>query len=87
MSLLTRNSQFRTERSLEEIMNAPMVHDPLTKFQCCPTSNGAAAAILANEEFVIRNGLQSRAVEVVGMEMATDLPSTFKEKSAMKLIG
>ena len=34
-------SQFQDEYSLEEILAAPMVHAPLTKLQCCPTSDGS----------------------------------------------
>lgn len=79
-------SQFRDEYSLEDILNSPMVHEPLTKLQCCPTSDGAGAAILASEDFVKKHNLQKQAVEIVGMAMATDLPSTF-EKSAIKLVG
>jgi sterol carrier protein 2 len=80
-------SQFQDEYSLEDIQNAPMVFDPLTKLQCCPTSDGAGAAILASERFVVEHGLQAKAVEIVGMAMTTDYASTFDEKSAIKLIG
>ncbi len=80
-------SQFQDEYSLEDILNAPMVYDPLTKLQCCPTSDGSGAAILASEEFVKQHGLQAQAVEIAGMAMATDLPSTFDEKSDIKLVG
>lgn len=80
-------SQFQDEYSLEDIQNAPMVYDPLTKLQCCPTSDGSGAAILASEEFVRKHGLQAQAVEIAGMAMATDLPSTFTEKSDIKLVG
>lgn len=59
----------------------------LTKLQCCPTSDGAAACILASEEFVRRHGLEAQAVEIVGMEMSTDLESTFKDNSMMKVVG
>lgn len=48
--------------------------------------DGSAAAILANEDFVIRHGLQNQAIEILGMEMVTDLPSTFKDKSCMKIV-
>ncbi|XP_071478905.1 sterol carrier protein 2-like [Diadema antillarum] len=81
------NSQFQKEYSMDEILNSPQIYDPLTKLQCCPTSDGSAAAILCNEDFVIRHGLQSRAVEIVGMSMMTDKPNTFDEKSSMKLVG
>src|SRR5687768_13029443 len=80
-------SQFQTEYSLEEILAAPTVFGPLTKLQCCPTSDGSAAVIVASEDFVKKHGLQAKAIEILGMAMATDLPSTFEEKSMIKLIG
>jgi len=80
-------SQFQDEYSLEDIQNAPMVYDPLTKLQCCPTSDGAGAAILASEEFVKRHKLERQAVEILGMAMTTDYPSSFEDKSDMKLVG
>nr|XP_018904199.1 PREDICTED: non-specific lipid-transfer protein-like [Bemisia tabaci] len=80
-------SQFQEEYTLDQIINSPTVFGPLTKLQCCPTSDGAAAAILASEDFVFRHGLQAQAVEIIGMEMATDLPSTFAEESCMKIVG
>ena len=80
-------SQFQDEYSLEQIMNAPMVWEPLTKLQCCPTSDGAGAAILASEDFVKKHGLQGKAVEIIGMSMKSDFGSTFNEKSSIKLVG
>jgi sterol carrier protein 2 len=80
-------SQFQDEYSLEDILNAPMVYEPLTKLQCCPTSDGGGAAILASEDFVRKHGLQAQAVEIAGMAMATDTPSSFEEKSDIKLVG
>jgi sterol carrier protein 2 len=68
-------------------MAAPMVYEPLTKLQCCPTSDGAGAAILASEEFVKKHGLEKQAVEIAGQAMVTDMKSTFDEKSCIKLIG
>ncbi|XP_043503543.1 sterol carrier protein 2 [Polistes fuscatus] len=80
-------SQFQEKYSLQQIMKSPNVFGPLTKLQCCPTSDGAAAAILANEDFVRKHRLESQAVEIVAMEMSTDLPSTFTERSCIKLVG
>jgi sterol carrier protein 2 len=80
-------SQFQDEYSLEDILNAPMIYEPLTKLQCCPTSDGAGAAIVASADFVKKHGLQDRAVEILGMAMTTDYPSTFEEKSSIKLVG
>jgi sterol carrier protein 2 len=80
-------SQFQDEYSLEDILNSPMVYEPLTKLQCCPTSDGAGAAIVAGEAFVKKHGLEKQAVEIAAMAMATDLPSTFDEKSCIKMVG
>ena len=80
-------SQFQDEYSLEEILAAPMVHAPLTKLQCCPTSDGSGAVVLASEEFVRKHSLEDQAVEIIGQSMATDTAATFDEKSSIKLIG
>jgi sterol carrier protein 2 len=79
-------SQFRDEYSLEDIQNAPMVFEPLTKLQCCPTSDGSGAAILASEAFVKQHGLEDKAVEILGQTMTTDYESSFSN-SAIKLVG
>jgi sterol carrier protein 2 len=80
-------SQFQDEYTLEEILAAPMVHAPLTKLQCCPTSDGAAAAVLASEEFVHKHSLEDKAIEIIGQAMVTDTADTFERKSSITLIG
>jgi sterol carrier protein 2 len=80
-------SQFQDEYTLEQILAAPMVYEPLTKLQCCPTSDGSGAAILASEEFVRKHGLEKKAIEIAGQAMATDLPSSFEERSCIKMVG
>jgi acetyl-CoA acyltransferase len=81
-------AQFQTEYSLQEIADAPMIHDPLTKLQCSPTSDGAGAAIVASERFVDEHGLWESAIEIVGQSMVTDLSSTFDENTdCMKICG
>ena len=56
-----------------------MIHDPLTKLQCSPTSDGSACAIVASERFVDEHDLWDRAIEIAGQSMVTDLSSTFAE--------
>ena len=79
-------SQFQDEYSLEDIMNAPKVFGPLTKLQCCPTSDEAGAAVLASDDFVKKHGLEDQAVEILGMAMTTDFPSSY-EGSMIKMVG
>lgn len=60
-------SQFQDEYTLEQIMNAPMIHEPLTKLQCCPTSDGAAATVLCSQEFLDkRPELKDQAILIAG---------------------
>ncbi|MCZ7628789.1 MAG: lipid-transfer protein [Microthrixaceae bacterium] len=70
-------SQFRDQYTLDEILAAPMVYEPLTKLQCCPTSDGGAAVVVASERFVADNDLWDQAVEIAGQAMATDVESSF----------
>ncbi|WFD32004.1 propanoyl-CoA C-acyltransferase [Malassezia sp. CBS 17886] len=79
-------SQFRDVYSLEQIMSSQKIHGPLTKLQCCPTSDGAACAILCNEEFVMKHNLQNQAIEVAAQVLATDSQNLFNE-SAIELVG
>ncbi|MBS1846311.1 MAG: lipid-transfer protein [Actinobacteria bacterium] len=81
-------AQFQHEYSLEDIKAAKMIHDPLTKLQCSPTSDGAACAIVASERYVDSHGLWDNAVEIAGQAMVTDLSSTFDESAdCMTIVG
>jgi acetyl-CoA acyltransferase len=81
-------AQFQTEYTLQEIKDAKMIHEPLTKLQCSPTSDGAAAVVLASERFVDEHDLWDRAIEIAGQAMVTDLPSTFDEGAdCIKIVG
>lgn len=51
-----------------------------------PTSDGAGAAVLANEGFVRKHGLEARAVEIIAQEMVTDLTTSFEENSCIKMV-
>ena len=51
-------SQYQEACTLDEVLESRMMWEPLTLLQCCPTSSGAAAAVLASERFVDEHGLQ-----------------------------
>lgn len=67
-------------------MKSAKIYAPLTKLQCCPTSDGAAAAIVCSEEFVRANHLENQAIEVSAITMKTDFANTFGN-SSIDLIG
>jgi sterol carrier protein 2 len=64
-----------------------MIHEPLTKLQCCPTSDGSAAAVLVSQAFLdARPHLKDQAILIAGQCMSTDRPQLFN-RSAIELIG
>ena len=79
-------AQFQDEFSLEQVLEATMIHSPLTKLQCSPTSDGSAAAVVCSEDFVREHGLQDQAIEIVAQTMVTDTPATF-DGSMINLVG
>ncbi|KAF2127063.1 thiolase-like protein [Dothidotthia symphoricarpi CBS 119687] len=80
-------SQFRDEYTLSQIQSSPMIHAPLTKLQCCPTSDGAAAAVLVSQSFLdARPDLKDQAILIAGQRLATDTPALFN-RSAIELVG
>jgi acetyl-CoA acetyltransferase len=64
-------AQYRQEFSLDEVLQSRMVYEPLTILQCCPTSDGAAAAVLVSEDY-LRAHPHPAAIEILSMAMATD---------------
>lgn len=77
---------FRQTLTLDEVMASPVVFEPLTRYQCCPPTCGAAAAIVCSEEFAKRHGLDRRVV-IAAQAMTTDTPSTFESDDMRKLVG
>ena len=64
------------------------VFGPLTKLQCCPTSDGGAAALVCSEAFLNQHQhLKETAVEVLAMEMATDVNSFDDQPTMCKIVG
>jgi acetyl-CoA acetyltransferase len=77
---------FTDELSLEEVMASPEVFEPLTRYQCCPPTCGAAAAVLCSDEFAKKHG-KSDLVEIAGQAMTTDFASSFEPQSMIKMVG
>ena len=77
---------FKNVLSVEEVMASPEVFDPLTRYQCCPPTCGAAAAVLCSDDFAKKHGI-SNPVYIAGQAMTTDYPSSFEEKSMIKMVG
>jgi acetyl-CoA acetyltransferase len=62
-------AQFQKKFTMEEVLNSPMIADPLTLFSCCPNSDGAAALILCSKERARK--LNGRAVRIAASVLTT----------------
>ncbi|MCZ7665255.1 MAG: hypothetical protein M5U22_21045 [Thermoleophilia bacterium] len=67
--VLNPKAQYQVEFTLDEVVESRMIADPLTLYQCCPNSDGAAAVVLMADE-VIR-GSACRPVWIRGTGLAS----------------
>jgi len=66
------NAQRRQERTLDEIMAEP-ISGSMTRLQCCPVGEGAAAVIVASDDGIDRFRIdRSRAVRIVASATRTE---------------
>ena len=59
-------AQFRDVMTIEDVLNAPMIAEPLTRPMCSPIGDGAAAAIVVSERKARELGI-TKPVRVVTM--------------------
>jgi benzoylsuccinyl-CoA thiolase BbsB subunit len=57
------NAQLQNRVTVEEVLGARMVADPLTLFMCCPTGDGAAAVIVTSEARARKLGAKPVRIE------------------------
>ncbi|MEU1303942.1 lipid-transfer protein [Streptomyces shenzhenensis] len=79
-------AQFRDVYDVADVLASRTVHRPLTKLQCSPTSDGAAAAVVVSERFAARHGLAG-LVEIAGQAMTTDTEESFASGSCIDVVG
>jgi sterol carrier protein 2 len=77
---------FNEQLSVEEVLASEDVFDPLTRYQCCPPTCGAAAVVLASDAFAKKKNI-AKPVYIAGQAMTTDYESTFGSGSMIKAIG
>lgn len=80
-------AQFRQSYTLKQIQDSPTIFAPLTKLQCSPTSDGAAAAVIVSQRFLdARPHLKGQAILMAGQAFLTDSPKAF-QTSSIELVG
>jgi len=71
-AVLNPYAQYKKVFTIEEILNSRMIADPLTLYQCCPTSEGASACILVSRDAARKFNMPSkRLIKVSGVGIVT----------------
>jgi acetyl-CoA C-acetyltransferase len=65
-------AHFQKEVSIEKVNSSSIIADPLRLYDCCATSDGAAALVIASKGVVQEYGLADSAIKVLGVGHGTD---------------
>ncbi len=83
-------AQFPYEISVEDVLNSPMIADPLTLLDCSPITDGAAAIIVASEDVAkkFENPVwllgTGQASDALALHDRRDITEMFATKAAAK---
>ncbi|MFK7967539.1 MAG: thiolase family protein [Burkholderiaceae bacterium] len=66
------NAQFQREVTREDVLGSRMITDPITLFQCSPSTDGAAAVVICNDTYLKKRGPQ-RAIRLVASGLVSDI--------------
>ncbi len=72
------NARYRKLFSEEEVLESPMVADPLRLLEICATSDGAAAIVLTSADYARKHNIKAVTIEAISTATPT-YPSTLVE--------
>ena len=67
-------AHFQMEVTPEQVLKAPMVCDPLGLFDCCPTTDGAAAAVICRADMARQFRADPVYLKGIGLRVFTGRP-------------
>ncbi len=76
-------AQFQSEITVDQVLNSPMVAEPLKLLDCSPITDGAAAVILASEK--VAKEYTDTPIWILGSGHATDTIALHDRKSLTRL--
>lgn len=80
---LNPNAQFPSEVTIDDVLNATMVADPITVMDSSPVSDGAACVIVTTVE--IAKKLKKQIVKVIGSGAGTDAIALHQRQDILSL--
>jgi acetyl-CoA C-acetyltransferase len=80
---LNPRARFRNIITLENVMNSRLITDPLKLYDCCPTSDGASAAVLCSSDLAKK--FTDKPVEIIGSAQTTGFSTLFEQTQQVSL--
>jgi len=84
-STVNPRARFRNEVTLQEVMASRMVADPLKLYDCCPISDGAAAAVLCSSEIAYH--FHKKPIDILASTQTTGYSTTYDMEDPTSLIA
>lgn len=81
---LNPRAQFREALTIEDVLNSPMIAEPLTRPMCSPIGDGAAAAIIVSERKAAELGI-TKPVRISSMVLRSGWDHTGDEPGSVEL--
>ena len=75
-------AQFPFKVSLKQVIESPMVADPLKVFDCSPITDGAAAVVMSNGQWTMNNG--QIPISIIGSSLVSDTLSLSARKEIIE---
>ncbi|MBT8005421.1 MAG: thiolase family protein, partial [Rhodospirillales bacterium] len=78
------DAQFQKSVTVEEVLGSRPIADPLTLLQCCPTGDGAAAAIICASDVAGR--FEAEPVKILASELCSGkFTNGFRDMTSMEI--
>jgi acetyl-CoA acetyltransferase len=71
---LNPRAQYRDEVTVQQVLEAREIADPLTILMCCPTGSGSAAAVLCSED--VARQAEGEAVRILASTLVSEAANT-----------
>jgi len=79
-------AQYPKPMSLEQVLGSRMICDPITVYQCSPTTDGAAAVVVCSEAWLQRHG-RGRAVRLLASGLVSDVDEQAHNVFDLEMVG
>ncbi len=74
-------AQYGIELTMELVLDAPIVAEPLGLYDCTPTTDGGAAVVIASREWAERNATRYALIRGIGVAVTGGYFSNFYDES------